>query len=165
MEVEAFIGDHDRLWIVHRPLHLLLGIASWVGAPVVAPGHHEKKKREIMTMVQNFGDIDGIFAMLGCALACCCMKLHQADKMAACGKRSQSGGLKQVLMNFYFILIYVCHISKQVRCEHAALNSARRFARKDPKIEQSMPFEWKLEGMYSEWAGVQFLGQVGVGYL
>ena len=35
--MESFIGDDECVWILTRPLHLLLCTASWVGAPVVAP--------------------------------------------------------------------------------------------------------------------------------
>lgn len=37
MEVEALVCDDQHLWIFHRPLNLLLGVASRVGASVVTP--------------------------------------------------------------------------------------------------------------------------------
>jgi hypothetical protein len=37
VQVEALVGDDQRVCLLRRPLHLLLGVAPRVRAPVVAP--------------------------------------------------------------------------------------------------------------------------------
>lgn len=47
VQVEALVGDDERVRLVRRPLHLLLGVAPRVRAPVVAPAQHSRLIKQV----------------------------------------------------------------------------------------------------------------------
>jgi hypothetical protein len=44
VEVEAFVGDDQRVRLVDGALHLLLGVAPGVRAPIIAPATSKSNK-------------------------------------------------------------------------------------------------------------------------
>lgn len=46
MEVEAFVGDDEGIWILNGSFHLLLCTASWICAPVITSVYVQLKKKK-----------------------------------------------------------------------------------------------------------------------